>query len=239
MPEPSRLMTNPVNAKLLLIETSGTVGRAGLGLGRVLLAEAVLENSRKHTRDLIPQCQRLCEEQQWKPADLDAIVVSIGPGSYTGLRVGIMTAKTLAYALNKPLVAVPTFDAIAWQCFQVQPHLPALEVVADGQQDRVYVQQFAKDMTSQSPLSIFIGEQWRASLRAGSTITGPGLRQQRAKLPSTIQLLDEPLWDPSLPSLLALGHQQLLEKKFADSFSLEPLYLRASSAEEQWAAMGK
>jgi tRNA threonylcarbamoyladenosine biosynthesis protein TsaB len=232
-------MTNPPDAKLLLIETSGTVGRVGLGRSETLLAEAVLENSRQHTRDLIPQCKRLCEEQPYAPADLDAIVVSIGPGSYTGLRVGIMTAKALAYALNKPLIAVPTFDVIAWQCFQAQPHLPALQVVADGQQDRVYVQQFAKDMTTISPLSIFIGEQWRASLIAGSTITGPGLRQQQPKLPPTVQLLDEPLWDPLLPSLLALGHSHLLEKKFADCFSLEPLYLRASSAEEQWTALGK
>jgi tRNA threonylcarbamoyladenosine biosynthesis protein TsaB len=232
-------MTNPVDAKLLLIETSGTVGRVGLGLGETLLAEAVLENSRQHTRDLVPQCKRLCEEQQWKPSDLGAIVVSIGPGSYTGLRVGIMTAKTLAYVLNKPLIGVPTFDVIAWQCFQAQPHLLSLQVVADGQQDRVYVQQFTREMTELSPLNILIGEPWRSSLIAGSTMTGPGLRQQKAKLPSTIQLLDEPLWDPSLPSLLTLGHRLLLERKFADSFSLEPLYLRASSAEEQWAALGK
>ncbi|HQR06799.1 MAG TPA: tRNA (adenosine(37)-N6)-threonylcarbamoyltransferase complex dimerization subunit type 1 TsaB [Gemmatales bacterium] len=232
-------MTNPVDAKLLLIETSGAVGRVGLGLGEALLAEAVLENSRQHTRDLIPQCKRLFEEQQWKPGDLDAIVVSIGPGSYTGLRVGIMTAKAMAYALNKPLLAVPTFDVIAWQCFQAQSHLTALSVVADGQQDRVYVQQFSRDMTTLAPLSIFNGEQWRASLIAGSAITGPGLRQQQAKLPPSVQLLDEPLWDPALPSLLALGHSHLLEKKFADCFSLEPLYLRASSAEEQWAALGK
>lgn len=232
-------MTNPADAKLLLIETSGTVGRAGLGLGGVLLAEAVLENSRKHTRDLIPQCQRLCDEQQWKPADLDAIAVSIGPGSYTGLRVGIMTAKALAYALNKPLIAVPTFDVVAWQCFHTLPYLNSIQVVADGQQDRVYVQQFAKDMTTLFPLSILVGEQWRASLIAGSIIAGPGLRQQQQKLPASVQLLDEPLWDPGLPSLLTLGHRHLLEKKFADSFNLEPLYLRASSAEEQWAALGK
>ncbi len=232
-------MTNLSDARLLLIETSGTVGRVGLGRSETLLAEAVLENSRQHTRDLIPQCKRLCEVQHWKPADLDAIVVSIGPGSYTGLRVGIMTAKALSYALNKPLLAVPTFDVIAWQCFHALPHLNSIQVIADGQQDRVYIQQFAKDMTTLSPLGIFIGEQWRVSLIAGSTITGPGLRQQQSKLPPAVQLLDEPLWDPGLPSLLTLGHQQLLEKKFADSFSLEPLYLRASSAEEQWTALGK
>lgn len=232
-------MTNPPDSKLVLIETSGAVGRVGLGLGDTLLAEAVLTRSRQHTRDLVPQCKRLCEEQQWKPAELDAIVVSIGPGSYTGLRVGMMTAKTLAYAINKPLIAVPTFDLIAWQSFQTRPHLTALHVVADGQQDRVYVQQFAKDLTMLSRLSIIAGEQWRAGLLAATTLAGPGLRQQQQHLPPFVELLPESLWDPQLPALLALGRRHQLEAKFADSFSLEPLYLRASSAEEQWTALGK
>lgn len=232
-------MISPPDTKLLLIETSGIKGRVGLGQGDQLLSEAVLESGQQRTRDLIPRCQQLVQEQNWKPIDLELIVVSIGPGSYTGLRVGIMTAKSLAYALSKPLVAVPTFDVIAWQCFQTHPELTSLQVVADGQQDRVYVQEFAGDLSTLTPLSIHQGEVWRAGLTAGACLAGPGLRQQQKNLHPSIQLRQESLWDPQLPGLLALGRRQQLERKFADSFSLEPLYLRASSAEEQWAALGK
>ncbi len=232
-------MINPPDTKLLLIETSGITGRVGLARGDKLLSEAVLDGGQQRTRDLVPRCQHLVTEQQWKPTDLDAIVVSIGPGSYTGLRVGIMTAKALAYALSKPLIAVPTFDVIAWQCFQAHPEMTSLQVIADGQQDRVYVQEFASDLSTVSPLSIFTGEKWRAGLTAGTCVVGPGLRQQQKHLHPSIQLLQESLWDPQLPGLLALGRRQQLEGKLADSFSLEPLYLRASSAEEQWAALGK
>ena len=232
-------MTKPSKPKFLLIETSGAIGRAGLGLADALVGEATLDHGRQHTRDLIPQCQRLCEQQVWKPADLDAIVVSAGPGSYTGLRVGMMTAKTLAYALNKPLVSIPTFEVISKQCFLDQPQLTALHVIADGQQDRVYVQQFGTHAAKLTGLSILKGADWRASLAAGANIAGPGLRQQQAQLPGSMNLLPEPLWDPQLSALLQLGVAHFDKGYFADSFSLEPLYLRASSAEEQWAALGK
>src|SRR5262245_23752653 len=128
---------------MLLLETSGPIAQVGLAQHDRLIAHATLDRSRQHTRDLVPTIQRLCQEHQRKPQDLDAIAVSIGPGSYTGLRVGIMTAKTLAYLLNKPLLAIPTFDIIAHQNFAADPTLQNLTVIADGQQDKVYVQVFS------------------------------------------------------------------------------------------------
>lgn len=230
--------------RLLLLETSGPVGYVGLGTGRQLAGRAKLDRSRQHTRDLMPQCQRLFAEARWKPGDVDGIAVSAGPGSYTGLRVGMMTGKTLAYALSKPLVSIPTFESIAWQCFHDDATLPSLIVVGDGQQDKVYVQQFEKEaqggrFSSTSSLTIVPGEAWRGGLIAGSTLTGPGLRQQGPLLPPTVALLDEKNWDPGLSSLLAIALEQFENRQFADPFTLEPLYLRASSAEEQWKALGK
>lgn len=226
--------------KLLLIETSGPVAHVGLAEGDRLLTQATLDRSRQHTRDLIPQCQRLCNEQSCTPRDLNAIAVSIGPGSYTGLRVGMMTAKTLAYALNKPLLAIPTFDIIAHQNFAADPAILSLTVIADGQQDKVYVQLYERSTSSaQDSLSILPGEPWRAALAAGTALSGPGLRQQKPLLPPSMYLLPDTLWDPGLSSLLALALIDFHEHKFADAFTLEPLYLRASSAEEQWTAMGK
>lgn len=237
-------MSNPSKPRCLLIETSGTIGHVGLGLGDALLGEAALDRSRQHTRDLIPHCQRLCEQQEWQPKQLDVIVVSAGPGSYTGLRVGMMTAKTLAYALNKPLISVPTFEIIAHQNFAAVPSLQAVTVIGDGQQDKVYVQTFERQsedgaMQASTELTILPGEPWRSSLSAGTCLTGPGLRQQRSHLPPTIQLLDEEHWDPLLPALLSRTLHYLNSQRFSDPFTLEPIYLRASSAEEQWAALGK
>ena len=82
----------------------------------------------------------LLAEQGWKARDLDGVIVSRGPGSYTGLRVGVMSAKTLAYATGCALLAVDTFAAIALQAGSVAPKI---DVIADAQQEKIYVQQFS------------------------------------------------------------------------------------------------
>src|SRR5260370_39658186 len=102
-----------MDPRLLILETSGRIGQVGLALGSRLLAWRRLDEARRHARDLAPSVADLLREQQWKPREVQAVVVSRGPGSYTGLRVGIMSAKTFAYATGCALVAADTFAAIA------------------------------------------------------------------------------------------------------------------------------
>lgn len=239
MPELKVAMNKTSEPILLLIETSGVTGHVGVGSGNQLRGEATLNRSGKHTRDLMPECQTLCNQLNVTPQDIDALVVSAGPGSYTGLRVGMMTAKAMAYALNRPLISLNSFEIVARQAFDADSTISLLEVVADAQQDRVYIQRFTNPLQAENNLSIVQGEMWRASLSAGMTVTGPGLKQQQSLLPVTIRIMDESLWQPQLNALLQLGYQAYQNQQFADPFTLEPLYLRASSAEEQWTAMGK
>lgn len=222
--------------KLLLIETSGTIGRVGLGYGTTLVAEATLDRSRRNARDLMPEVARLTTEQQWKPGDYDAIAVSIGPGSYTGLRVGMMTAKTLAYTLQKPLICIPTFEVIAQQSLEIHQQV---EVIGDAQQDRVYVQRFSQGLEPVTELNIESGDRWRETISTDFPLTGPGLVVHQKLLPATAKLVNEECWQPKIQALLQLALERYERKIFADTITVEPLYLRASSAEEQWTAMGK
>ena len=91
LPSPRALHT--VNARLLLIETSGRVGQVALADGPSVVGVRRLEESRHHARDLAPAVADLLAAASWTPRDLSAVAVSRGPGSYTGLRVGIMSAK--------------------------------------------------------------------------------------------------------------------------------------------------
>src|SRR5262245_54581541 len=84
--------------RLLILETSGKTGRVALAEGARLGIVRTLDEARRHARDLAPTIAQLCADYGWKVRELDGVVVSLGPGSYTGLRVGIMSAKTLAYA---------------------------------------------------------------------------------------------------------------------------------------------
>jgi tRNA threonylcarbamoyladenosine biosynthesis protein TsaB len=220
--------------RLLILETSGRRGLVAVALGADVRGMRQLDEVRRNARDLAPTVADLLREQEWKAADLDAILVSRGPGSYTGLRVGIMSAKTLAYATRCALIGIDTFDSIARQC---PPECERVDVLSDAQQDKVYVQSFARqdgEMHPAGDLAIRPLSEWLASRDAQGWVTGPGLVKWREKLPSDIPVVPPSLWEPTVESLLALGLARYESGQRDDPFALEPLYLRASSAEEQW-----
>lgn len=222
--------------KILLLETSHRVGRVGLALNGQVVGERVLAETRRHARDLIPAMQSLMVEQGLLPHDLDAVFVSRGPGSYTGLRVGIMSAKTLAHALGRGLLGIDTFAAIA---LQTSPAALAIDVWADAQQGKIYAQRFARSGPGQSPvkvepLAIVPLEDRLKELTPGTWVTGPGLEIYQKLLPAEAKTPPPDRWTPMLASLLALGEERLIRGERDDPFQLEPLYLRPSSAEEKW-----
>jgi tRNA threonylcarbamoyladenosine biosynthesis protein TsaB len=193
-----------------------------------------LDEARRHARDLAPTVAGLLTEQHWKPRDVTAVVVSLGPGSYTGLRVGVMSAKAFAYATGCAVVGVETFAAVAQQA---PPEVDRLDVLADAQKSNVYVQPFmraAGGWTAAGALTIRPFAEWLAGRAAEAAVSGPGLLKWRTSLPAGVPVLDESLWEPRAESLLRLGLARLEAGLSDNVLSLEPLYLRPSSAEEQW-----
>jgi tRNA threonylcarbamoyladenosine biosynthesis protein TsaB len=174
--------------------------------------------------------------EQWKPADIQGLIVNRGPGSYTGLRVGIMSAKAFAYATGCALIAVESFAAVARQA---PAEALQIAVIADAQQDRVYQQNFRpsgpdSEMVAVSPLRIDLFWDWIQTIAAESWVSGPGLRTFRARLPTHVRVPQETSWDPRPKTLLDIGLSQYLSGQRDDVWKLEPLYLRPSSAEEKW-----
>ena len=222
--------------KLLIIETSGKPGVVALACGERLLGEQRLDEARRHARDLAPSVAALLAEQSWRARDLDGVFVSRGPGSYTGLRVGIMSAKTLAFAVGCRLLALDTFAALARQA---PPEVLSVDVVADAQQDKVYVQRFGRNeaggaQQAESALTIVPFEQWLTTLSPGVCAMGPGLDGQVKRLPAFVAAAPQADWHPRAETLLALGLERWHKGERDDLFTVEPLYLRASSAEEKW-----
>jgi tRNA threonylcarbamoyladenosine biosynthesis protein TsaB len=223
-------------SRLLVLETSHKVGVVALASGEAIVAERRLDEARRHARDLAPAIQELLQTQGWRARDLDAVIVSRGPGSYTGLRVGIMSAKTLAYAVGCPLIAVNTFDAIAARGFaSARPQAANLDVIADAQQSNVYAQRFG---AQPEPLLIVPFAMWLESALAWNVaVTGPGLETFGDRVPPGVNVLTRDLWHASPVSLLQIGLARLAQGERDDLYAVEPLYLRASSAEENWAKL--
>jgi tRNA threonylcarbamoyladenosine biosynthesis protein TsaB len=227
-------MTELVSPRLLILETSGRPGRVAVALGEKLGTVRLLEESRRHARDLAPAVAELLAAQGWGPRQLHAVLVSRGPGSYTGLRVGVMSAKALAYATGCALVAVDTFAAVA---LQASPEASRVEVVADAQQDKVYVQPFARagqGWQPLAPLAIRVFDEWLSAKEPAAWVTGPGLSKWEERLPPGTPVAPRERWEPQASSVLQLGLARYLLGERDDPFALEPLYLRPSSAEQQW-----
>jgi tRNA threonylcarbamoyladenosine biosynthesis protein TsaB len=230
-------MTTVPEPRLLIVETSGRVGQVALARGPALAAVHRLDEARRHARDLAPAVTALLDAAGWRPRDLHGVIVSRGPGSYTGLRVGIMSAKTLAYATGCALLAVETFAAIALQAEEAL----RLDVIADAQQEKVYVQSFVRSSPAVAwlplrPLAIEPLFDWLQRLEEGVWVSGPGLRGREGQVPSRARLVDPARWDPEPGSLLRLGLARYELRESDDPYTLEPLYLRPSSAEEKWGA---
>ena len=120
---------------ILAIETATLVTSVALATVDTLLAEITLQTKKTHSELLMPHISKILYMAGDQKTELKAIAVSIGPGSFTGLRIGLATAKTLAYALKIPLVGVPSLAGMAYGC-----PVPGviLAPVLDAQKDNEY-----------------------------------------------------------------------------------------------------
>jgi tRNA threonylcarbamoyladenosine biosynthesis protein TsaB len=177
----------------------------------------------------------MLQAQNWQPSSIEVVLFSRGPGSYTGLRVGIISAKMLAYATGARVVAVDTLEVIA---LQAGDRLP-VEVVADAQQGNIYVQLFTRGNTPDivrpaSELTIRNVDDWLAARDASTWVSGPGLFRYSERLSAGARRIPAHEWEPRTETLLAVGMRRIELDQFDDPWTVEPLYLRPSSAEKKW-----
>jgi tRNA threonylcarbamoyladenosine biosynthesis protein TsaB len=124
----------------LAIETSGVRGSVALrDDARGLLAEVAYDEGLRHGAAIVPSIERALAEAKLERRAIDLLVAGVGPGSYTGLRVGIATAKALAFALKRPAVGVASFDALAASLDAAAlAGARSLVVAADARRERLY-----------------------------------------------------------------------------------------------------
>ncbi|MCA8994286.1 MAG: tRNA (adenosine(37)-N6)-threonylcarbamoyltransferase complex dimerization subunit type 1 TsaB [Planctomycetaceae bacterium] len=220
---------------VLGIETSGRQGSlAVVRDGNVIAERELSATGRRHARTLVPELKTLLEDNGLNPSDLDIIAVSIGPGSFTGLRVGVVCAKTLAYALNKPIVAIDTCDAIA---FALPADINRAAVIFDALRGDVYVAEYERTNSGWNETArpgLVPLEAWLATTTGKSlTATGPGLTQHGDEISTHCPLAPEEFHNPQASAIALLGEQQAQAGSVADTWTIEPHYIRRSAAEEK------
>lgn len=121
--------------KLLALDSSGLVASVAIMTEDTLLAEYTVNYKKTHSQTLLPMLDECVKMIGLELSEIDAIAVAKGPGSFTGLRIGSATAKGLGLALGKPIVAIPTVDAIAYNLYATDAILCPL---MDARRNQVY-----------------------------------------------------------------------------------------------------
>ena len=120
---------------ILGIDTSTTIGSIGLLVNREPIAEHTLDITQNHSSRLMPAIKTVLEWGNLNIRDIDAFAVAIGPGSFTGIRIAVATAKSICYAIKKPILAISTLEAIAYNLQYVNKLICP---ILDARRDQVY-----------------------------------------------------------------------------------------------------
>lgn len=103
--------------KILALDSSGLVASVALAEDDTLIAEYTIQYKKTHSQTLLPMLEEIRDMVELDLSTIDAIAVAAGPGSFTGLRIGSATAKGLAFAMEKPIIPVPTLEGLAYQMY--------------------------------------------------------------------------------------------------------------------------
>ncbi len=221
---------------VLGIDTSTLTGGVALLQDGQLIGESVLNIRTTHSERLLPALETLLAQGGLIPQELDGISVVTGPGSFTGLRIGVATAKGLAYALGHPLLGTTTLEAYGWQ-FKFFPG-PVIPLI-DARREQVYWQVFqggqALKPPEHGPLTDLLSYSTNLN-RACLFVEDGALTYVQMILEGVPEaVLPPPALALLRPSAVAhLGYTRLLQGEASDAFSLNPTYMRKTEAELKW-----
>jgi len=221
--------------RTIAIETSSNVGSvAAVANGRAI-CERVFKEGLAHGRDLISELDECARAADWERSDIELVAASVGPGSYTGLRVGVAAAKALCYALEVPVSAVCSLDVAAENAPRMADHVA---VVVDARRGQIYGAFYVNVGFSfyREEGPVLVGpDEFARRLPQPIFILGDGLaRYPEAFKKSGFEIMPEPQWRPRAMNAGLLGERAYLIGEHTDVNTLAPIYLRVPEAEEKW-----
>jgi tRNA threonylcarbamoyladenosine biosynthesis protein TsaB len=220
--------------RILAVETATLAGSAALLEGGQVIGESMLDVALTHSERLMAMVDGLLRDCGWEVARLEALAVSVGPGSFTGLRVGIATVKGLGMALGLPVAPVPTLDALACNLpFADAPVCPLL----DARKGEVYLSLYQWNDDRMERQWDYLALSPRAAaerLEPPVIVTGDGVTaclRFLSRLGAGCRVAPASHSVPSAAVVGLLGHRMLESRDAVAAESLEPLYLRPSEAQ--------
>ena len=228
--------------KVLGIESASLVASVAMVCDGQMTAEYTLNLKKTHSQTLLPMIDQMMQLLGEDVSTVDAIAVSGGPGSFTGLRIGAATAKGLAYALNKPIVSVPTTAALAANFFGSSDYVCP---IMDARRNQVYnaIYSFENDelvtFTDQRPIDVkkLVCELDEKYNDRRIIFLGDGVPRYRCQIDEILKA-DHIYAAPHLlkqhaGAVALLGEMYYNKGETCDAYSFTPVYLRMSQAERE------
>lgn len=222
---------------ILALDTSTQVATAAVARDGEILGEYMLNHKRTHSQKMLPIIQRLLEDLELDIADMDAFAVGTGPGSFTGLRIGVAMAKGFAQALNRPVIGVSTLELLAANHMQFDGLVvPLMFARVDEVFAGAYLGGRAVAADSVETIGAVLDRLERGTQRL--LFTGDGARRHRA-------LIEERLGPRACfaeasndyhraASLACVAYRRAQAGQMDDWATLAPVYLRPSQAEREF-----
>lgn len=224
---------------VLAVDTASSCSSVALVTGGVhggtLLATLSLNSKVTHSRRLLTGIDWLLKESGVDFSEIDGFAVGLGPGSFTGLRIGMATMKGLATAVEQPLLGVSTLDGLAFNCSGNAP----LCALLDARKKEVYRRWYKKDSVGiyrpHGSIEALSPDVFAAEITEPCQLVGDGIMACGASLEGSVEKLIEvaplPLHYINAASIAFLCGEQLQKNEVMDLDSAVPLYVRASDAE--------
>ncbi|THE09629.1 tRNA (adenosine(37)-N6)-threonylcarbamoyltransferase complex dimerization subunit type 1 TsaB [Bacillus timonensis] len=223
--------------KVLAIDTSNYVLGVAIVDEEKVIGEVITNLPKNHSVRVMPTIERLMKECGIKPKELDKIVVAMGPGSYTGVRIGVTIAKTLAWSLRIPLAGVSSLEVVAANGRYFNGFISPLFDARRGQVYTGLYQYEGKTLTCVEEDKIVLVSDWLEELKKKETpvlfigndlvIHKEQIETDLAQLAYVAPYTD---WNPRPSELVELG----LKKEPVDVHTFVPNYIRLAEAEANW-----
>ncbi len=224
---------------ILGIETSTTQVGCAIGGHEGVLASAHSLRARRHAESLAPQIDFVRRQARIELSEVGVVAIDVGPGLYTGLRVGISTALAMAHALAVPMIGVSSLDLLAHPMRFSNRLVAAALDARRGELFYALYRQVPGGIQRLSEPKVGVPAQLSSELLAvGDEIllVGDGALRYREEFETNhrIEIAERGLAHPSAASLVQLAHARALREDFVNPWELQPLYLRRPDAQVNW-----
>lgn len=217
---------------VLGIETSSPKGSVAICDGKRLLTSAKFRTDRAHAKELLPAIKSLLNEQRATFSSLSLVAVDRGPGSFTGLRIGVVCAKFISYFASVPIVGVVSTDSIAEAYATNEKGDGRLVVLLDAYRGMLYSAVY-EEGTKRTLLDVLPPDEVDRYIGSDAVLCGYGLKRYKEMLIKGGRRVAEDYDYPDAYYVATVGLRRFREEGADDSETLAPLYLRLSEAEER------